>query len=254
MNVPIITIQNASLAYDAHVIFSHLDLTLPSGKWISLIGTSGIGKSSLMRAIAGLLGREAHFRGQIQADNEISVSTQCAYMSQRDALLPWLNLLQNVLLPTKLSGGRNKTESTMMAFKLIDKAGLSDAIHLYPHQLSGGMRQRAALIRTLLSDKPIVLMDEPFSALDTITRYQLQNLAVQLLQNKTVFFITHDPNEALRLAHVIYLFSGTPARLEQVAQLSTHAPRDFNDPVLIAMQQKLFRRLLNNEKFLYAVG
>src|SRR3990167_3228776 len=118
-------------------------------------------------------------------------------------------------------------------------------MHLYPHQLSGGMRQRVALVRTLMEEKPIILMDEPFSALDAITRYKLQALAVDLLKEKTVFFITHDPSEALRLAHIIYIMQGRPAFLKPVAHLSSAIPRELTDPETSKLQTDLFHQLAN---------
>ena len=232
-------IKNLSLSYAERVIFSSFHLTIPAGKWIALLGPSGIGKSSLLRLVAGL---QKNDTGEIKTDHPAPLHQQIAYMAQTDLLLPWMNVLNNVLLGHHLRHQKNKT-ATEKAIFLLDEMGLSDAIHLYPHELSGGMRQRVALARTLMEDKPIVLMDEPFSALDAITRYKLQNLASTLLKNKTVFFITHDPSEALRLAHEIYIMQGQPVVLKQAASLSLPAPRDLNQSDLMTLQSKLFQLL-----------
>lgn len=108
------------------------------------------------------------------------------------------------------------------------------------------MRQRVALVRTLMENKPIILMDEPFSAVDAITRYKLQELAVHLLKDKTVLFITHDPMESLRLADKIYIMHHQPAQLKLVAQLASHAPRALNHPELMQLQAQLFHELAEN--------
>ena len=129
------------------------------------------------------------------------------------------------------------------AISLLQKVGLKHALHLYPHQLSGGMRQRVALVRTLMENKPVILMDEPFSALDAITRYQLQDLASELLQNKTVLFVTHDPNEALKLSHEIFIMQGRPATLKSIITLTSKIPRELFDEKMIKLQSSLFHEL-----------
>jgi putative hydroxymethylpyrimidine transport system ATP-binding protein len=242
MNSPAIDIRSATLAYENICVFKNIDLHLAAKQWTALLGRSGVGKTSLLRMIAGLTLPKEKIQGTIIADNLKPVSQQIAYMAQTDLLLPWLNIIDNVMLSAKLSPTNSATKT--QAITLLDAVGLSAAKQLYPQQLSGGMRQRAALVRTLLADQPIVLMDEPFSALDAITRYKLQNLAADLLHDKTVFFITHDPTEALRLAHNIYMMTDHPATLKHITTLSSKTPRDLNDPLVIEWQTKLFRELL----------
>lgn len=242
---PNICIENAALAYNGKMLFSHLNLHLPAGKWISLLGPSGIGKSSLLRLLAGLVNKKEIIQATIRADNHLPVAQQLAYMPQTDVLLPWLTVLGNVTLCLKLHRHKKNDYEIQMAKAklLLEKVGLANAHHLYPHQLSGGMRQRAALVRTLMEEKTIVLMDEPFSALDAITRYKLQELAADLLKEKTVLFITHDPSEALRLGHEIYIMHGAPATLKHVLQLTSPIPRDYTDPTLLNWQALLFQQL-----------
>jgi putative hydroxymethylpyrimidine transport system ATP-binding protein len=241
-------IHEASLSYGETIIFRHLSMELSIGQWTALLGPSGIGKSSFLRLLAGLTQSTRHIHAQISSlDSQFY--QQIAYMAQTDLLLPWLSVLENAILGSRLRGisDFNSRETKEKAIKLLTEAGLASVIHHFPHQLSGGMRQRTALIRTLMEDKPIVLMDEPFSALDTLTRHKLQELAVKLLENKTVLFITHDPSEAVRMSHHIYLMQGEPVQLTQLTQatqLSSVTPRELHDPKLISLQTKLFDTLL----------
>jgi putative hydroxymethylpyrimidine transport system ATP-binding protein len=250
MAKPCLHIENASLAYNGIPIFTSLNLTIPAGKWISLLGPSGVGKSSLLRLIAGLMQANEEAQGNIYIDNHdmhagCAINHQIAFMAQTDLLLPWLTVLSNATLGLKLCSHTQKDYAAKVkkATLLLEKVGLGKATSLYPAQLSGGMRQRVALVRTLMEDKPIVLMDEPFSALDAITRHHLQDLAADLLKNKTVLFITHDPTEALRLAHDIYIMQGCPAELKLVAKLPSVIPRHFRDPEVIKWQALLFHEL-----------
>lgn len=224
-------------------------MILPAGQWVGLLGPSGIGKSSLLKEIAGLNQGEHNNSEKIQADNQIPVSQQVAYMGQTDLLLPWFNALENAILGMKLRSNQKK-EAKQKAARLFTAAGLQEAMYLYPKQLSGGMRQRVALIRTLMEDKPIVLMDEPFSALDTITRFKLHELAIQFLKNKTILFITHDPQEALRLAHVIYIMKRQPpyVKLFPLTNMgsSSQLPRTLDHPDVIKYQSLLLNELLHS--------
>jgi putative hydroxymethylpyrimidine transport system ATP-binding protein len=245
VTAPSIQIQHGSLAYGEEQVFANLNLVLPAGKWVSLLGPSGVGKSSLLRMICGLTTPQETTGGSIKADNGTPVQQQIAYMAQTDLLLPWMTVLDNATLGITLRGSSRRQYASELdkARELLDKAGLHQASHLYPRQLSGGMRQRVALVRTLMENKPVVLMDEPFSALDAITRYKLQHLAAELLKNKTVFFITHDPTEALRLSNDIYIMQGRPAVLKSVPSLTTTAPRDLTDKEVINLQALLFQQL-----------
>lgn len=187
-------------------------LDLAAGETVAILGTSGCGKSTLLRLIAGLLpGPPSPLVGQV------------AWMAQQDLLLPWLSLQDNILLGARLRGD---VPDLALAQSLLTRLGLADRANALPASLSGGMRQRAALARTLMEDRPLVLMDEPFSALDAITRAAMQELASDMLAHRTVLLVTHDPAEACRLADRIFILSGQPASLQQVAELPQAAPRD----------------------------
>ena len=198
-------------------IFTDIKLSLPIGSWTAILGASGIGKSTFLK----------------------SIKLEAACMWQADLLLPWLTVIENVLLPLSLHGKANIEQ----AMRLLQKLKLAHAAELYPHQLSGGMKQRIALARTLIQDKSLILMDEPFSALDTITRHDLQNLAQELLTNKTVLFVTHDPAEALRLADHIYIMHGNPATLSLAANLISASPRDTHQTEIITIHKNLLSQL-----------
>lgn len=235
---PTISLKNISHFYESENLFNQLNLTIPARQFTCLLGESGIGKSTLLNLIAGL----ETFQGTIECDNGYPLCNQISYMAQTDLLQPWFNALDNALIGYRLRGSMNASALTN-AKKLFSLVGLEGAEKKFPHQLSGGMRQRVALVRTLLEEKPIVLMDEPFSAVDTITRYQLQMLAAELLKDCTVLLVTHDPLEALRLANDIYILSGKPAQLNHIMQLDSVTPRDLDNKDLLQNQAILFHAL-----------
>jgi putative hydroxymethylpyrimidine transport system ATP-binding protein len=235
-----IEINNAHLQYAEQVLFDKLSFTIKAQQWTCLLGASGVGKSTLLRLLAGLtaVGKNDILAADITNHDELKKNI--AYMAQQDGLLPWLSALQNVVLGSKL---RHQKPDYNQAKLLLEQVGLAAAENKNPEQLSGGMRQRVALARTLYENKSIVLMDEPFSALDVITRLKLQELAVTLLQNKTVLFITHDPLEALRVADNIYVMFGQPVKMSAVIQPQGKAPRDLNDQTILKLQGELLREL-----------
>lgn len=238
MKSPAIFIANACLRYKNQILFDHLNFHLPAGETTCLLGRSGIGKTSFLRLIAGL---STEAKANIYASDQQSLQGRIAYITQSNYLLPWLNVLDNVLLGYRL---RRTNKPLEQAHKLLNQLGLSQTLKKYPSQLSGGMQQRVALGRIMLEDRPIVLMDEPFSALDTITRYQLHEFAAPLLQNRTVLLITHDPLEALRLGHHIAVMSGQPVQIEYLnTALNTIPPRPHSDLELLNWQSKLLHRL-----------
>jgi putative hydroxymethylpyrimidine transport system ATP-binding protein len=161
-------------------------------------------------------------------------------MGQRDDLLPWLAARDNVVLGARLRG---EQPNLARADALLDRVGLARQRHQLPATLSGGERQRAALARTLMEDRPVVLMDEPFSALDAITRARLQSLAATLLAGRTVLLVTHDPLEALRLGHRVHVMARGPARIEAPILPAGEPPRDLHDPDLMRLQGDLLARL-----------
>ena len=223
--------RSAHIVLDGHVVAEDLSLDFPGGRTTCLLGRSGVGKTSLLRHLAGLLpGSPA--------------AGPVAYMAQRDLLLPWLSVLENVLLGYRLRGnGARCRAAESRARALLAEVGLGDRLQDLPHTLSGGMRQRVALARTLCEDRQIVLMDEPFGHLDAVTRLDLQDLAASLLRGRTAVMVTHDPLEALRLGHEIRVLSGIPFTVGPVIAPPGAVPRDPGDAALLVLQARLIGEL-----------
>lgn len=231
-------LRAASLIYGGLSLFDGLDLDLASGCFTCLLGPSGIGKTSLLRLLAGLT--SPGVSGELRGGDGRPLTGRVAYMAQQDLLLPWLNVLDNVTLGSRLRG---EPADRRRALDLLARVGLADCALARPDTLSGGMRQRAALVRTLMEDRPVVLMDEPFSGLDALTRLRLQALAAELLAGRTVLLITHDPLEALRLGEHILIMNGRPATLSTLPDLPGIPPRDPGDPAVQTAYRAILRRL-----------
>ena len=236
-SAPAVRVTGAWLSFDGEALFTDLNLTLEAGRLTCLLGPSGVGKSTLLRFIAGLA-EEAH--GTVTVEGNGKSDRRLAYMAQHDLLLPWLSALDNVTLGARLRGERPESER---AAGYLDDLGLGDAMALPPAKLSGGMRQRVALARTLYEERPVVLMDEPFSSLDAITRYELQTLAAERLRGRTVLLVTHDPLEALRLGERILVLAGKPAQLREATAPAGEPPRDLKAPGIAEAHAALMTRL-----------
>ncbi|GLO61644.1 ABC transporter ATP-binding protein [Vibrio sp. MACH09] len=252
-NTIAINIVDGRLQYldDNTAVIANLNMQLSANSWSCILGRSGCGKSTLLRYLAGLLDDKIEWNGEIRLLSNSSENTphenrhikpEFAYMAQQDLLLPWLNVFDNVCLHIGLAHRQPNQREKQLALSLIEQVELSDHIDKLPQQLSGGMRQRVALARTLMQDKPVVLMDEPFSALDAVTRHKLQNLSARLLKNKTVVLITHDPQEALRLGEQIYIMRGTPAEAIRLTPPNATIPREYTAE-LASYQQSILNNL-----------
>ncbi|MGE0152898.1 MAG: ABC transporter ATP-binding protein [Reyranellaceae bacterium] len=235
---PAAHLRAAELRFDGIPLFGGLDFDLPGGRWTCLLGPSGVGKSSLLRLLAGLLPLAPPARLEWSAR-----PGRIALLAQQDMLLPWLTVLENALLGPRLRGESDMASQRRRARDLLARIGLGEALDKRPAALSGGMRQRAALARVFVEDAPVVLMDEPFSQLDAITRHELQTLAAQLFAGRTVLLVTHDPLEALRLGHRIAVMAGSPARISTVLDLAHAPPRDISEPEIAQLHAGLMHRL-----------
>jgi putative hydroxymethylpyrimidine transport system ATP-binding protein len=225
------------LALGGAAVLAPLELSVPGGGVTALLGPSGSGKSTLVRLAAGLI----PCPGTITAEDGRPLGGRIAWMAQSDLLVPWRDALGNVTLGAHLRG---EAPDIARARTLLAEVGLDAADAAKPiAALSGGMRQRVALARTLMEDRPVVLMDEPFSAVDAPTRHRLQDLAARLLAGRTVLLVTHDPLEALRLADRILVLQGRPAAPVALPVPAGAAPRPARDPALLAAQGELLERL-----------
>ncbi len=222
---------------NTQVLFDTLELKILASKWTCLLGPSGVGKTTILRFIAGLE-TTAVFEGEIEANDALPLAGRISYMAQSDLLLPWATVSENVSLGSFLRGDRTKKDKV---FDVIERVGLADHCHKLPSALSGGQRQRTALARTLMENRPIVLLDEPFSALDAKTRSEMQELTVELLKDQTVLLVTHDPSEAARLGHAIHILS--LSGLQQTENLSLPLPRAVDDHELLELQGNLLSKL-----------
>ena len=195
------------------------------GEFVTIIGASGSGKSTLFNLCVGLLEPD---KGEILIDGERSENRvgMVGYMPQRDLLLQWRNVLDNVIIPLEIQGVPKK-EARQKAFEMLPHFGLETFENEYPSALSGGMRQRAALLRTWLTGRSTLLLDEPFGALDALTRKELQNWLLKVWQEfgRTVMFITHDVEEAVYLADRVLISSTRPGKIKRELKIDLPRPR-----------------------------
>ena len=215
-------------------ILRDLDMDVHEGEFLTIMGSSGAGKSTLLNLIAQTLqpseGQIA-FRGKVVGGADMPAdpgsSRQIGYVTQDDNLLPWRTVWDNVMFPLTLAG-KPLASDVERARRVIDQVGLTQSTKHYPHQLSGGMRKRASLARTLAYGPPVVLMDEPFGALDAETRAHLQADLLDLWasEKKTILFVTHDINEAIALGDRIVVLSGSPGRVVLERRIDIARPRD----------------------------
>lgn len=205
-------LEHISIAYGGDRVLQDCSLRVQEGEFVSIVGPSGCGKSSLLSVIAGTLAAE---HGSVWLDGECvsGISTHVTLMPQDDLLLPWLTVLDNVCLYGKIHGGLQKLRDEAM--KNLATFGLSGYEARYPQELSGGMRQRAAFLRSALCPSDLLLLDEPFASLDVITREDMQDWLLSLRERlgRTVLLVTHDIEEAIYLSDRVIVLAGRPAKL-----------------------------------------
>ena len=233
-------IQNLNLDFKGKQLFENLNFNILENKSTALLGSSGVGKSTLLRCIADLE-KENITGGEILLKKGVSI----AWLSQENSLYPWLSILDNVQLYHHLKGSKS-AQTLQKAKDLLEKVNMSEHCEKKTYELSGGQKQRVALARTLMQEANLILMDEPFSALDAITKIQLQDLTCDLLKNKTVVLVTHDPQEAIKLANYIYILKNKPVTVEEVASLEGALPHQLSNEKLWNLQEELISKLLGN--------
>jgi ABC-type nitrate/sulfonate/bicarbonate transport system ATPase subunit len=229
-------------------VIAGLELEVAADEVVGLVGPSGCGKSTLLELIAGLLAPaagELRVHGEAAAEQRLA---RCAYMPQRDLLLPWLTALDNAALAPR-NRGASRAEARREAEPLFERFGLAGFEHSRPTELSGGMRQRVAFLRTLLAGKPVLLLDEPFASLDAITRAEMQEWLAEALEAepRTVVLVSHDVEEALYLCDRVVVLSSRPATA--VAQLDSPLRRALSregavvDPGFVALRARALHSL-----------
>lgn len=250
-DVDYLSVRGVSKRFDAGdravTAIEDVSFDVPRGAFVSILGPSGCGKSTLFNIIAGLLSPSG---GDVLLEGASIVGRagQVGYMLQKDLLLPWRTIEDNITLGQTLRGVK-KRKARANAAALMDRCGLTGFEKKKPHQLSGGMRQRAALMRTLLTGKEVLLLDEPFGALDAITRLQLQMTLIDIWQDmrKTILFVTHDVEEALLLSDEILVLTERPGRLRARLPVTLPRPRTpemLSSSELMALKAQLMQLLL----------
>jgi ABC-type nitrate/sulfonate/bicarbonate transport system ATPase subunit len=229
MSTPKVELRSVSKSFHANGrtirALDDISFAIQPGEFVTIIGPSGSGKSTIFNLIVGLLEPD---EGEICIDGETCKQRtgRVGYMPQRDLLLPWRSVLDNVILAQELLGVPAEV-SHAKAEELLPLFGLADFRTAYPNELSGGMRQRAALLRTMLTERDVLLLDEPFGALDALTRRELQDWLLDIWQRfkKTIIFITHDVDEALYLADRVLVLSARPGRILGAPKVDLPRPR-----------------------------
>jgi NitT/TauT family transport system ATP-binding protein len=246
-----IEIKNINKSFKTHEknVFALSDINLKIGDkdFVCLLGPSGCGKTTLLRLIGGL---EIPDSGEILEDGNLieGPSRERGFVFQQYSLFPWLNVLENVTFGLELSGS-TKEENIRRAKTYLKSVGLEDAEDLYPHELSGGMKQRVAIIRSLINKSHTLLMDEPFSALDMQNRHKLQEELIRIWKKTetTIIFVTHDVDEAVFLADYIVLMGKNPGHIKEVYQNTLPRPRIRESQEAIELQNKIIK-ILDQEK------
>jgi ABC-type nitrate/sulfonate/bicarbonate transport system ATPase subunit len=227
-------------------VLDDVSLAVEPRSFVSLVGPSGCGKSTILRILAGLLSPSAG-EAYINSVDTAGRPGLAAFMPQKDLLLPWRRALANTTLGAEVAG-QSKAEAQRRARELLDVFGLEGFEDAWPSQLSGGMRQRVALLRTFLLPGNALLLDEPFGALDAITRREMQSWLqdVWLRDRRTVLLVTHDVEEALVLSDVVYVMSPRPGRIVATVEVPFARPRDsaaVTHPEFVALRAKLLTAL-----------
>lgn len=242
-----IEIKNINKSFDGRgknlSVLEDINLTVNDGELVCLLGPSGCGKTTLLRLIAGL---DHPTSGEIIANGELveKPSGDRAVIFQQYSLFPWLTVLKNVTFGLEISGG-SKEENIQAAERYLQSVGLLEFKDSYPHELSGGMKQRVAIIRSLLNHSPILLMDEPFSALDMQNRHKLQEQLIGVWKRfeNTIVFVTHDVDEAVYLADKIVLLDKNPGKIAEVIEVGLERPRKRDSLEFLKIQESIVDKL-----------
>ncbi|MEE4661913.1 MAG: ABC transporter ATP-binding protein, partial [Halieaceae bacterium] len=223
---PLIELRGVDKSFDGQTkVLDSIDLALPRGEFLALIGPSGCGKSTLLKLIAGLI-RQTDGSIKVGGGSPADAQGKLGFVFQDANLLPWMNILDNVALPLKLMGVSTE-QRTEDATEMLEMVGLGPAMERYPRELSGGMRMRASIARALATGPELLLLDEPFGALDEMTRNSLNEELLRLRESQkwTGVFVTHSVSEAVFLSSKIAVLSANPGRLHDMIEVDLPFPR-----------------------------
>jgi len=225
MAEPKLSLRSVSQSFGETQALVSTDLDIGPGEFVSVVGPSGCGKSTMFNIIAGVLAPSAG-RVMIDGKDVTGSAGHVGYMLQKDLLLPWRTVIDNIVLSAVLKGGASAAQRAEGAM-LARRYGLGDFINHYPAALSGGMRQRVALMRTLAMHRDVMLLDEPFGALDSQTRLSMQQwlLSVWTQEKRTIIFVTHDIDEAVFLADRVVVMTPRPGRIREILPVAIERPR-----------------------------
>ncbi|WP_078555003.1 ABC transporter ATP-binding protein [Bacillus alkalicellulosilyticus] len=243
-NDNLLSFDNVSFSYEKEEqIINQVSFSIDRGEFVSILGPSGSGKSTIFRLITGLERASA---------GTISAPSDAGFMPQQDLLLDWRTIIENVILPLEIKG-YSKQKARLKAAPYFHEFGLVGTEHKYPNELSGGMRQRASFLRATLSSGDLLLLDEPFSALDAMTRLSMQEWLLQQWEHykKTILFITHDVDEALFLSDRIFLFTEKPLSTFTEIQIPLDRPRTLEnmlDVQMVELKSSLIAQLRQQVK------
>ncbi len=242
----ILRTENITKSYNDKTVIEDINIHLKEGELVSLLGVSGSGKTTLFNIISGLIMPDGG--SVLLSDRDITGKPgSVAYMLQKDMLLPHKKIIDNVSLPLLLKGMPRK-DARAHADELFEEFGLEGTQYKYPNQLSGGMKQRAALLRTYMASDGVVLLDEPFSALDTLTKSAMHKWYLQVMEHISLstLFITHDIDEAILLSDRIYIMSGAPGKIVDEIVIEEKRPRreDFDlTPEFLEYKKRILSKL-----------
>lgn len=241
-----LSIQRVSHSFGSNRVLDDVSLDVAAGEFVCILGASGCGKSTLFNAVSGLLRID---RGQISIDGVPAIGRpgRAGYMLQKDLLLASRTALDNIVLGAALTRGATRADKQAAA-ALASRYGLGSYLDHYPHALSGGMRQRVALMRTIAADRALILLDEPFGALDSQTRFAMQQWLLQLWADfgRTILFVTHDIDEAIFLADRVVVMLPRPGRIGRILEIGLPRPRDIGcmmSPAFMTLKAEAMRLL-----------
>lgn len=245
MNPPAICVRHCSLAFPGKrareiiPVLDEVNLEVARGEFVCLVGPSGCGKSTLLNIVGGFLAADA---GEILVEGQPvrGPDPRRIFVFQENGIFPWLNVHENIAFGLR---GKNRTERAQIVAHYLEMVGLAGFEFAYPRELSGGMRQRVEIARALAANPDVIYMDEPFGALDFITRLKMRADLVRIWQSekKTILFVTHDIEEAVQLADRVLVMSRRPATIQEAVEIDLPRPRDLDSPGYLAKRDRIFQ-------------